>query len=200
MAKTDRKLRLPETLRTEIEAAAIGRGVSMNSEMVHRLERSFSQQDILEPALALAYGEKFARLLLILARVMSGTGRRALFEQREFRDEPDSWMADPYAFDQARWAAETVLEGLCPPGDRGFKPPRGPYITASRPEVLGHDAAAGFLTMLADPELPGGTDNAALLEARAFAVESLEKLGPALTVVVPAPVKREAGKRRGARQ
>jgi hypothetical protein len=61
------KLRLPEPLRKKIEAAAKarldGRGVSLNTELVDRLDRSFGR-GLLEEILTLAYGPTSAVFLI----------------------------------------------------------------------------------------------------------------------------------------
>ena len=41
------KARMKEPLRAKLEAAAKARGVSLNAEMIHRLERSFIEEEIL---------------------------------------------------------------------------------------------------------------------------------------------------------
>lgn len=190
---------VPPEFKKRVEAAANASKRSLSAEVLSRLEQSFQHQDLLEPALELAYGRKFARLLLILARVMSATGQHAVFEKtRSFQDQPDSWIADPYAFDQVIWAVETILEGLRPAGDPAFHVPRGPHATAAIPEVLGQHAAAGLLASLARPDLRGGSDSAAALDARAFAVESLQKLGPGISVTVPPLARRREGQTRAA--
>src|SRR5262245_26020289 len=45
-ARADIKIRMKEPLRAKIEAAAKRRGVSMNAEMVSRLEQSFQKEGV----------------------------------------------------------------------------------------------------------------------------------------------------------
>jgi hypothetical protein len=192
--------RLRESVKKRLEERAATEGRSLSEEIEVRLDRSFERQDILPQVLELAYGRKLAALLQILGRAMSGVGQRAMFEQTHSLPSPDDWFSDPFAFDQVIWAVETILQGICPPGDRSFKPPIGGYMTAVTSEVLGQHLAAGLLYSLANPELPDAPDTAGALDARAFAVETLEKLGPGITINVPPMAGRAEGRKRAARR
>jgi len=61
--KADIKIRLTEGLRSRIERTAKQRGVSMNAEMIERLENSFVKQGLLKEVLTLAYGPQWAAFL-----------------------------------------------------------------------------------------------------------------------------------------
>ena len=104
-------LRLPADLRSRIEKAATGRGVSINAEILERLERSFE----IEKRLG---GPKLVELVEMLARVMKTTGEHAaFFADRSKLHNQGEWLAQPYAFDQARSAVNAILDHFTPPGN-----------------------------------------------------------------------------------
>ena len=97
-------LRIPEEQRARIEKAAKSRGVSMNTEIIERLERSFEIEDRLG-------GPKVAELVETIGTVMRSTGEATAFhvDSSKTHDQGE-WLAVPYAFDQAVKAAITILE------------------------------------------------------------------------------------------
>ena len=99
-------LRIPEAQRARIEKAAKSRGVSMNAEIVERLERSFETEDRLG-------GPRVVEILEGVGAAMRSAGRQAAFFASV---DKDSWLAHPYGFDQAAKAAAAVLEHHRPPG------------------------------------------------------------------------------------
>ena len=131
---------------------------------------------------------------------MHSAGQRAMFEKTRSLEDLDNWLSDPYAFDQVSWAVETIMEGFRPPGDPGFQRPRVPHGTARIPEAIGQHIAIGQLYALANPDLPGASDTAAALDARAFAVESRQKFGPEVTITVPPMARRAEGQKRAQRK
>ena len=65
--KTDRvqlPIRMRESLRAQIEKAAKEKDVSINTEVVMRLDRSFERQGLLQEVMTLAYGEEWAAMLM----------------------------------------------------------------------------------------------------------------------------------------
>ena len=123
-ATVDIKLRLKEPLRARVEAAAAERGVSMNAEMVDRLDRSFDQPEmkigLLAEVMTLAYGPKLGRIVEALAKAMATVGRHADFvvtSRHQSGERREAWLDTPYTFDQARKAAELVLEAVKPEGE-----------------------------------------------------------------------------------
>ncbi len=97
-------LRIPEAQRARIEKAAKSRGVSMNTEIIERLERSFEIEDRLG-------GPKVAELVETIGIVMRSTGEHtAFFVDGSKTHDQGEWLAVPYAFDQAVKAANTILE------------------------------------------------------------------------------------------
>ncbi|MCZ6861987.1 MAG: Arc family DNA-binding protein [Alphaproteobacteria bacterium] len=106
-------LRIPEAQRARIEKAAKSRGVSMNTEIIERLERSFEIEDRLG-------GPKVTELVETIGIVMRSTGEHtATFLDGSKTYDQGEWLAVPYAFDQARRAANTILE---------YHKPKGPIV------------------------------------------------------------------------
>ena len=106
-------LRIPEAQRARIEKAAKSRGVSMNTEIIERLERSFEIEDRLG-------GPKVAKLVEIIGIVMGSTGEQtATFLDGSKTYDQGEWLAVPYAFDQARRAANAILD---------YHEPKGPIV------------------------------------------------------------------------
>jgi hypothetical protein len=110
MAKTKKQgagqypLRLPDGLRSRIEKSAKDRNVSINAEILGRLERSFEFEDRLG-------GPKVAELVETIGTVMRSTGEHtAFFVDSSKTHDQGEWLAVPYAFDQAGKAAITILE------------------------------------------------------------------------------------------
>ena len=119
MAKTKKQgagqypLRLPDGLRSRIEKSAKDRNVSINAEILGRLERSFEFEDRLG-------GPKVAELVETIGIVMRSTGEHtAFFLDGSKTYDQGEWLAVPYAFDQARRAANTILE---------YHKPKGPIV------------------------------------------------------------------------
>jgi Arc-like DNA binding domain len=115
-AKSDNvqlKVRTKEPLRAKLEAAALDRGVSMNTEIVDRLDRSFDQDERLEDL----FGSRdLYGIMKMVATAMTLTGKTA--EQgSQLSGRTIDWRRDPYAFDQAVESAVRILQGFRPPGD-----------------------------------------------------------------------------------
>ena len=191
--KTTLTLRVPSGLKRRLDGDAKAAGIHLSEEAERRLAGSYQHQALLEPALELAYGPQLAALLLILGRVMSTTGRRAMFLATQSPENLDGWLSNPYAFDQVASATKTILEGIRPQGDREFPAPPKPYATSFRPAHVGDDTAIGTLALLADPTQVAPSDSAEYLDARAFALEQSERLGPNVAFTVP---KRRRSRRR----
>jgi hypothetical protein len=186
--------------KNQLDEAARKSGRSTAAEVELRLEQSFDREAFLEPALALKYGPRVARMLLIMGNVMTAAGKLAMFEKTRgsaeaFELEADSWLTDPFSFDQVAWSLATLVEGLRPPGDVAFVRPSVPHATALVPEVLGQHLAAGMLNSLKHPFVAPIADTAAVLEARRFAIESVEKL-PGVSISVPRMARRAEGRAR----
>ena len=117
-------LRIKEPLRAALEETAKHRGVSMNAEIVARLEQSFAA----ERRLADVFGssEMFG-LMKALAAVMQTAGGSAK-RLSDGTKVADGWMDHPYGYDQAVRAACHALELLRPPGDVQLPKSAGPEM------------------------------------------------------------------------
>ena len=136
------KVRLTDNLRAVVQAAAASRGVSMNSEIVERLQRSLEREtgsgDVFDNPLTAAIAK-------LIAAAMHETGRAAGFAATSSLEGSVDWFANPYAYDQAVRAANRVLEMLRPEGE--IKPPSGhPYhdvLGVGFANTILEDAATG---------------------------------------------------------
>jgi hypothetical protein len=98
------KIRMREALRARLEEEANTRGVSINAEVVDRLQRTFEHQDLLPEVLTLAYSNETAGLLIMLGSVMNDAGHSHLDARRS-----RYWVGDPAAYEQAVLAGITLL-------------------------------------------------------------------------------------------
>ncbi len=117
------KARMKEPLRAKLEEAAGARGVSLNAEMIHRLERSFEEFGKEETFLV-------ARLLAnAIQTIEAVTGK--------------NWMDDPETHRQTQWACITILDAFRPPaGARSISTdPRYEGLVATESSTIGADAA-----------------------------------------------------------
>ena len=109
-ATVDIKIRMKEPLRAEVERAAKQRDVSMNAEMVDRLEQSFHSAGALNDALDMAYGKQGAALTKLFGRLMRGA-------PAAYGLTPDDdWLNDPTAYDRVAKALVFAFDALRPPG------------------------------------------------------------------------------------
>jgi hypothetical protein len=118
----------PETKR-RLDAAAMEKGRSLSQEAEVRLDQSFHDEDAIKGALALAYGRRFAGILLVLARAMREAGWSASLMKTGSFESAAEWLNDPWAYEQAVQAATTVLEAFRPEGEILPPPPPVDPIT-----------------------------------------------------------------------
>ena len=97
-------LRVSEEMRQRLEEAAKNSGRSINSEIVSRLDQSFETEDRLG-------GPRLSEVVERIAEAMKPTGEAAaFFADRSKLHNQGKWLIQPYAFDQAVKAANTILE------------------------------------------------------------------------------------------
>jgi len=108
------KARMREPLRARLEAVAKGRGVSINSELVDRLERSFAKDDAFG-GLAIA---NMARLMA--AAFLQGGQHAAQAQYPHWR--PTQWIHNSDCYDAAVKAVVRALNSMRPIN----LPPPGP--------------------------------------------------------------------------
>jgi len=151
------KIRMREPLRARLEAEASSRGVSINAEVVDRLEYLFDRSDLLGEALSLAFGQRLAGVLLILGFAMADQGRR-------ITNGKGDWTSDSMAYDAAMFAAMWVLDRFRPDGTRASASDRDVAAQwveeliqaindggAKAYDVLGHDPRGDAIFRLTRP-------------------------------------------------
>ena len=109
------KVRMKEALRARIEKAAKAGSVSMNADIVARLERSFSTENRFG-------GPRVTALIETMGYAMMAVGEAGYFEFNKLGHQRE-WLDFVIPFDRAVKAAITVLEYNRPPVDR-IIPPR----------------------------------------------------------------------------
>ncbi len=102
-------LRVSEDMRRRLEKAAKDRNVSINAEILERLERSFGIEDRFG-------GPRVIELIETIAAVMKSTGEHAGFYETGKVTNQGEWLALPYAYDQSTKAVAAVLKHHRPPG------------------------------------------------------------------------------------
>ena len=167
-AKAQVPVRMVETLRAKLEKSAKSRGVSMNGEIVDRLDRSFHNQALVNEVLEAMFGKPLAATLLTIGRAMGNTGRMRAFSETGTLEGANTWFDHPAGFDQAVQAATHVLERLRPSGDP--KATRVPKRARELTDVLGVGYAHGCLDAL--------TGKAVTREEDEWAAPLRDTLGP----------------------
>ena len=102
-ARAQLPIRIPEALRARIEKAAKSGGISMNAEIVARIEASFAKED--------AVG---GREMLPWVQTMTGAFARGGQRGAQASQHPEwttaEWLQDPLCYDAARYAVSYALE------------------------------------------------------------------------------------------
>ena len=145
-------LRVTKEVKQKLTEAANASGRSQSQEAELRLEQTFNSGSTLFDALDLAYGRHWTGILLALAHCAQLTGTRGLAVNTWEFDGCEDWVKDPYAYDQAVKAVNTILEAFRPKGDVSAKPV-GDYRHLPRASVdfLGKGFAQDFLQQLKKP-------------------------------------------------
>jgi hypothetical protein len=125
------KLRLRRELRERLEAAAAQRGASLNGEIVHRLERSFSDDE----AGGGAEVRDLARVWTAAFLRGGSLGARARAPDQGIGSPPtypvSEWISDPFAYRAAVYAANDALLLTAP----GYLPPDHPDAVEFKAEL-----------------------------------------------------------------
>jgi hypothetical protein len=150
-------VRTKEPLRLQLEAAAKTRGVSMNTEIVDRLQRSFENDRRLEEIFG---SREVYGVMRIIAAAIHETGLSAGFYSTSSIEGAKGWLRNPWAYDQAVQAATRVLEVLRPAGD--VMPPE----EQEHMRNLGRGFANGILNEIARGEARVPTNSARTDELR----------------------------------
>ena len=109
------KARMREPLRARLEAAAKRRGVSLNAELVDRVERSFAKDDAFG-------GLVIANMARLMAAAFLQGGQRTAHESNHPNWRPAQWVHNADCYDAAVKAVVRVLRSLRP----WNLPPPGP--------------------------------------------------------------------------
>ena len=141
-----------------------------------RLERSFERQDLADEILTATYGRQLAGLLMLLGRTMGETGSHAGFMANRTPEGASNWLGNPYAFDQAAKAVETILEAFRPVGETSVPVNFNDEIDAHF-AAFGEGVAATTLESIATPE------QARTLELQGWGRKVHDMLGPLVAVL-----------------
>lgn len=145
-------LRLPNDLRSRVEKASKDRNVSINAEILLRLERSFEMEDRFG-------GPQVVDLVETIATVMKTVGEHAMMYDDDLTsiDQLRDWLFQPYAFEQAKQAVNAVLEAYRPKGEivapTIFKRGRGSKRDPKAYAALNREVAENFGRLMAASEL-----------------------------------------------
>jgi hypothetical protein len=112
------KVRMKEPLRAMLEKAADERGISMNTEAVDRLQRTFQNQKVLQEALDLSFGPSISAMLIEIGDVMRATAQTASFA-KDGNPSLENWLEDPAVFDEVANEVAVVFALRHPSGDVG---------------------------------------------------------------------------------
>jgi hypothetical protein len=142
-------LRVREDLRQHLETSAKARRVSLNQEIIDRLEHARDRQGLLREVMELTYGPRLGGVLMVLAMGMIGAGYVEARRQAGWPPYDPDWLDDPNAFDAAAGVAMGLLFALRPLSE----------APSAVPEERGKEQAADMLGALADairrgPDLP----------------------------------------------
>lgn len=141
-------LRIKEPIRQKIEESAREHGVSMNAEMVDRLEKSFELQRNIEDIFG---SSQIFGIMKIIASTMNEIGKHGYYLSNRKLDDGDRWLRDPFAYDEALGAVTTVLEALRPKGEVvAPKYPKLPDGTDLSPRGIGTGTARARMEYLAE--------------------------------------------------
>jgi hypothetical protein len=119
-AVVELKVRVKEPLRDRIEAAARDRGVSMNAEVISRLEKSFALENDVADAFG---GKQLFSFMQSISAAMRQAGEIAT-KSTDFDHivTCPPWLTEPHAFDHAAKAGRMVIEAFRPPADASPSP------------------------------------------------------------------------------
>lgn len=136
-SKVQMKVRLDQSLRDYLESAANERGVSINREIVERLERSRQAGSTYDEVM----GKETVAVTDIIGMVLRQVSELAARLEPISREQ--GWLHSPYAFDQAARGVCAALEAFRPVGDM-------PDLSAvSWMERVGENTASHVLELIA---------------------------------------------------
>jgi hypothetical protein len=145
-------LRVTKEVKKKLTDAANASGRSQSQEAELRLEQTFNATNTLYDALDLAYGKHLTGLLLAMAQAAQITGTRAMTVNEWNFEGCEDWVLDPYAYDQAVKAINSLLEEFRPKGKIEIAPVSDfSRYPSSMYEDLGKGFAADLFARLVQP-------------------------------------------------
>lgn len=168
-------LKVTPDVKNKLDAEAKANGRTQSQEAELRIENSFRNRRLIDEALALAYGEKTAATLLLLAEtIRQSSDHAAWIMALAGREEVwrEDWLSEPDMFGIVARHLTRAIEALRPPGD----------VSAPLLDLDGQDltvifdkaGAANVLDAVIDPP------NAVRQDLSVWAKPVAEKLGPDL--------------------
>jgi hypothetical protein len=109
------KARMREPIRAELEASAKRRGVSLNAELVDRVEKSFAEEDAFG-------GPEIANMARLMAAAFLRGGQAGAHASRHPKWSVARWINDPNCYQAAVAAVVNALHAM-QPGQSGAKHP-----------------------------------------------------------------------------
>jgi hypothetical protein len=167
-------VRAKEPLRAALEQAAKERGVSMNAEIIDRLQRSFESERRIEDVFG---SREVYGMMRTIAAAIDATGRSAGFFATRTLEGAAGWIRHPWAYQQAVNAAARVFEALRPAGD-----PSPPDHELGHIGNLGRGFASGILNEIARGEARVGTNVQQTAELRGALGPLVDRLTPEETI------------------
>jgi hypothetical protein len=146
-------------IKNQVDGAAKENGVTQAQEGERRIENSFRDENVLDGALDLAFGDDVAALLLLLGKTVRVAADATGFFAPAGRGR---WLEDPYTFDHVVRAVAEVLETLRPKGE--IVPPVLHSGGDAFALIAGEIMARGVLDEL--PPVEGGQPHAWVIKIR----------------------------------
>jgi hypothetical protein len=147
-------LRVSEKIKAKVDDAAKASGRSLSQEAELRLENSFQAENAVFDALDLAFGRHLTGLILAMAHVAQITGTRGLMLSRWDFEGCDTWLSDPYCFDQVVQGVTFLLEQFRPSGEAkpsAFARAQVPYLSDEALNKMGIGFAEALLGARTNP-------------------------------------------------
>jgi hypothetical protein len=157
-------IRTTVEIRRYLESAAQSSGRSLAQEAELRIERSFHDQKLMIEALALTYGPELAAILQMMGEVMKLRGQDAAFKATTTLEGAQNWWSNPYAFAQAKLAAEDLLDKIKPAGDPSPPSVTVPMNTISDAIPAAPDPLGGYANAILEEASTGHSSNSGGIE------------------------------------
>jgi hypothetical protein len=101
------KARMREPIRAQLEGSAKRRGVSLNTELVDRLEQSFAREDAFG-------GPEIANMARLMAAAFLRGGQGGAHARGRPKSKASQWIYDPFCYAAATAAVVDALNAMQP--------------------------------------------------------------------------------------